>query len=413
MISSSPLRPRRLPLFGLAAALFSLLLTYSVPVLFGLRDLPMGVYSLRSVTMLVAAVLVAPLLGTLVDRARSRRTAVVALALVGAVALAAATGAAQGPDAVSGPVITAVLVTMSAVTALAPVGEQAYLPSIVGRDRLVTANAVLHVLPLLLMMAIGAALSWADGDGLTLAVAVGVAAACAAAAYRGVQADEEPPLPRTGLWRETMEGLRFTFREPVLRAIALCVMVTSLTGGFAEEMEGAARGALADYWNLSLSMMVTLYGATALGALVAVLLHRRLGAYRLAIAALLASQPFILLLALSGGPGGWWWYTLGNLVPTAGLIVVSIALLSHRQAITPDRLLGRVGGTLVALVMLGEIAGTLLRLPGDWLAEDASSPLPLLTGLVLATALGMAAAVPLLRARHLATTPREPESALP
>ncbi|GAA2211357.1 MFS transporter [Nonomuraea monospora] len=411
MITSSPLHPRRLPLFGLAAALSALSLTFIMPVLFGLRDPSMILYGLRGEAMLIAAILVAPLLGALVDRARSRRTVLVAMAWAGVVALAAATVAAQGPDAVSGPVFTAVAVTTSAVTALAPVGEQAYLPSIVGRERLVTANAVLHVLPLLVMVVFGAALSWADGDGLVLAVAVAAMAACAAVAFRGVQADEEPPSPRTGLWRETLEGLRFTFREPVLRAIALCVMVTGLTGGFIEEMEGAARGALADHETISLSMMVTGYGATALGPLVAVLLHRRLGAYRLAVAALLASQPFLLLLTLSGGP---WWYTLGNLVPQAGMIVVSIALLSHRQAITPDRLLGRVSGTLIAVVTLSETLGNvLLGRPGDWLAEDASSPLPLLTGLVVATALSMAAAVPLLRARHLAAAPREPESALP
>jgi hypothetical protein len=215
-----------------------------------------------------------------------------------------------------------------------------------------------------------------------------------------------------------MEGVRFTLREPALRAIALCLMVTTLSAEFTDEVEDAARDALvhgvpaSGYFSLSLTVIG--YGSIILGPPAAVLLHRRLGTYRLAWVALLASQPFTLLLALSGGAGGFIWYTAGKLVPLAGAIVVTIALTSHRQAITPDRLLGRVSGTLVALVALSETAGTvLLGPPGDWLAEfaeDATSPLPLLPGLVLATALAMAAAVPLLRARRLATAASHEEA---
>ncbi|UBU12476.1 MFS transporter [Nonomuraea gerenzanensis] len=408
MISPSLLRPRRLPLFALAVALLAFCLTLSTPSLFRMQELSMGAYMLRGGAVFLAAVVLAPLLGVLVDRARGRRGVQVALALVSAGAIAIAYGAAQGPGAVGAPVVTAMMMTMSAMATLAPVGQDAFLPSVVGRERLVPANAVLCVLPQLVMLVGGAALSWTGLDGPAVGVVIGVPALCAAVAFRGVEAAEEPPPPRAGLWREVVEGVRFTFREPVLRAIALFLVATSLIDGFVGDMTGAARGPLLDAdttgGGLSLAVTASAYGASFLGPLVAVLLYRRLGAYRLAVVALLTSQPFILLLALSGVPGGWLWYTIGDLVPTAGTIVAGIALLSHRQAITPDRLLGRVGGTLIAVTTLSETVGSpLVGLPGEWLADladDASSPPALLPGLGLATALALAAAVPLLRGRR-------------
>ncbi|MGW3344905.1 MFS transporter [Nonomuraea rubra] len=421
MIAPSPLRPRRLPLFGLAVALASVAFAFSAPSLFELTAMTPGVYHLRGLAVTVAAVLVAPLLGVLVDRARRRRTPLVVLPLVGAAGIAIAGGTAVGWDAAGTPAVATGMIMAAGLAALWPVGHEAYLPSIVGRERLVPANALLYVLPQLVMVLVGIVLSWAEYRDLALVIAVCVLLVLAAVAFRGVEAVEEPPPARTGLWREAMEGVRFTLKEPVLRAIALCLVVTTLSAEFADEVVDAARGALLENrmsaGPFSLSLTITSYGAIILGPLVAVLLHRRLGAYRLASAVLLASQPFTLLLALSGVAGGFTWYTLGSLVPLAGSIAVTIALTSHRQAITPDRLLGRVGGTLIALVALSEVVGTLLlgRL-GDWLAElaeDATSPLPLLPGLVLATALAMAAAVPLLRARHPVVSEEAAESAHP
>ncbi|MEV1001724.1 MFS transporter [Nonomuraea sp. NPDC050202] len=437
MITPSPLRPRRLPLFGLAVALVAVALTFSTPSLLDLTPVTPGVYQLRGLAATVAALLVAPLLGVLVDRARRRRTVLVALALVGAAGLAITRGAAAGWDAAGAPAAATGMIMVGCLTALGPVGQEAYLPAIVGRDRLVSANALLYVLPQGVMVAIGVLLAWAEPEGPALVIVVCALLVLAAAAFRGVEAVEpvqgaqtaqtveaveaveavEEP-SRAGLWREAMEGVRFTLREPALRAIALCLMVTTLSAEFTDEVEDAARDALvhgvpaSGYFSLSLTVIG--YGSIILGPPAAVLLHRRLGTYRLAWVALLASQPFTLLLALSGGAGGFIWYTAGKLVPLAGAIVVTIALTSHRQAITPDRLLGRVSGTLVALVALSETAGTiLLGPPGDWLAElaeDATSPLPLLPGLVLATALAMAAAVPLLRARRLATAASREEA---
>ncbi|MFB4270376.1 MFS transporter [Nonomuraea sp. GTA35] len=320
MIIPSPLRPRRLPLFGLAVALVAVALTFSTPPLLDLASVTPGVYQLRGLAATVAALLVAPLLGVLVDRARRRRTVLVALALVGAAGLAITRGATAGWDAAGAPAAAAGMIMVGCLTALGPVGQEAYLPAIVGRDRLVGANALLYVLPQGVMVAIGVLLAWTEPEGPALVIVVCVLLLLAAAAFRGVEADEpiqtveaveaveEPPPSRAGLWREAVEGVRFTLREPALRAIALCLMVTTLSAEFTDEVQDAARGALVHgvpaSGYLSLSLTVIGYGSILLGPLAAVLLHRRLGTYRLAWVALLASQPFTLLLALSGGAGG-------------------------------------------------------------------------------------------------------------
>ena len=255
-----------------------------------------------------------------------------------------------------------------------------------------------------------------DGDEFAFLVVVSVAMAGAALLFRGVDATEEPPPPRAGLWREMAEGIRFTVKQPVLRAIILYLVVSALFAELVDEVTDEAMRVAVDaavrdtplgefYW---WSVTVPVYGAPLLGALLAVLLYRRLGAFRLAWSAVLVSQPFTLLLALSGTDWGQLWYTIGRFVPLTGTIVVAIALLSHRQAITPDRLLGRVGGLLLVLTGLAGSLGDLLETPAEWLAELGGStptPLALLPGLALATAAALAAAVPLLRTRHLATGP--------
>jgi hypothetical protein len=89
-----------------------------------------------------------------------------------------------------------------------------------------------------------------------------------------------------------------------------------------------------------------------------------------------------------------------TVVPQAGWTIIAVALLSYRQAITPDRLLGRTGGTLLLLTGLAGFAD-------EWLEDFAGlllrgwGPLPVL---VLGTAGTLAAAIPLLKVRHLATS---------
>ncbi|MEU7695395.1 MULTISPECIES: hypothetical protein [Microbispora] len=113
---------------------------------------------------------------------------------------------------------------------------------------------------------------------------------------------------------------------------------------------------------------------------------------------------------LSGTGPGWVWYVLGAAVPATGRLVASVALLSHRQAVTPHRLLGRTGAVLVVLTSVADGVAGLLERPAEGLAELGG-----VAPAALATLAALAAAVPLLRARrsadHVATRPPIPERA--
>ncbi|MFB4279157.1 MFS transporter [Nonomuraea sp. MTCD27] len=412
MITPSRLRWLRL-LFAFAA--FALSVDFLRDALLLVRSPEVDRHAwalLEEIAAPLAAILLGLPFGVLIDRVR-RRSVLIAMALLGTTALAAV-AAADGAGLLGGPLLFTVLMVTTALGALAPIGSETYLPSVVGRERLVTANALLSVSPSFIMFALAAALSLADHlDEVGFPIVVGVLMAVAALAFRGVTAVEEPPPPRTGFWREAAEGVRFTVREPALRAIAVYLVASELFEQVAHEVMNETRQAAAAAGDLPMgyfySLMSTFSSVASLllGALLAVLLHRRHAPFRLAWAALLASQPFTLLLALSGTAWGQLWHAFGTFVPQTGTVIVAILLISHRQAITPDRLLGRVSGLLVGLVALADSAGELLEAPAEWLAGiggPAPTPLTLLPGAALAAALALAAAVPLLRRPERALT---------
>ncbi|WP_336210343.1 hypothetical protein [Nonomuraea sp. LPB2021202275-12-8] len=203
------------------------------------------------------------------------------------------------------------------------------------------------------------------GSPGTVAAFLAVAAlAFAASAWLlgAVGAAEEPAPPRTGVWGEAVEGVRFTLAHPVLRAIVVYLVGLTALNELIEDFatrpdrpefdEGTLLGA-------ALSWMI--YLATPFGALLAMLLHRRAGTFRLAWVAILVSQPFALLLVLGGTGWGPIWHVLGQFVPWTGAALAAVTLLSHRQAITPSRLLGRSGATLIVLLGLASVAGSLLE----------------------------------------------------
>ncbi|MBE3014718.1 hypothetical protein IL992_36910 [Microbispora sp. NEAU-D428] len=400
MASPSPAR-RRFALFALAAVIVCVSHPLAEPALWtadGSVLTKILVMVDRSVEPVAILVLALPL-GVLIDRTR-RRSVLVMSALLGAAALTsvAAAGALGAP---TWPLLLAVMPGSGVLAMVTAVGQDAYLPSVVRRERLVPANALLTLLPRIVVMPV--MLTGTIWWGYGFLFAVGLALAVAAALFRGVSAVEGPPPPKAGMWRETTEGIRFTVRHPVLRAIALYLVLSALFSEITDAVAGEAWDTAFDglggtsiesSWLLRITPA---YGPPVLGALVAVLLHRRLGAFRLAWWALLVSGPFTLLLAMSGTGPGWIWSVLGTAVPATGAVITAVALLSHRQAVTPLRLLGRTGALLVVLTTLADGVGSLLEGPAGRLAELGG-----VAPAALATVAALAAAVPLLRARRSA-----------
>lgn len=319
-------------------------------------------------------------MGVLVDRA-ARRSALVWSGVAGSVALGSLAVAA-----LAGVVTTAhVMLALGVVTLVAVTGAlalEAYLPAVTGRHRFVPVNALLYGVASVGTFGFAVTTELPSAPAFVVVLVVpAVGFALSALLFRYVDVPQDPAPPRQGVWPEAVAGVRFTLRHPVLGAIAGYLVALAALG---QLIDAPRPDGLADGWDL-----VTMLAPPLVGVPAAVMLHRRVGALRLAWVAVLATQPFALLLAFPSGAAG---YVLGQALPLAGAATAAIALLSHRQAITPSRLLGRSGGTLVMLVALAAIVGsvleTLLSLAGagrSWLA-------------VPATAGVLAAAVPLLRA---------------
>ncbi|MFF3444847.1 hypothetical protein [Streptosporangium sp. NPDC002721] len=400
-----------------------------------LLDTGFSEIGLLQMAALLTPLLLALPLGVLVDRVR-RGPALVVTGLLSAGVLASLAvvswlGVAGFPHFAVAIVALAIVWTMGEVT------RNAHLPSVVGRDRLVPVNAALFCVasigPFTVPLMLGD-----DADTVVPAVLAAMAVASAASALlfrrldvpeehrldvpeerhfdvpeeRHLDVPEEPPGPRAGWWREAAAGVRFTLTQPVLRAMTVYLVVSALLEPLADKMGRRPPGGEEGHDHLVAVLSLVIKTAPLAGALVAVLLHRRVGALRLAWSAVAVTQPFMLLCALTGMPGGPLWYLLGEFVPWAGWTVAVLALLSHRQVITPGRLLGRTGATLILFTGLAAIAGTFVGIQvihltyavpffGEDLLTEAGAlvGLPVLVLCVFGT---LAAAIPLLRVARLA-----------
>ena len=200
--------------------------------------------------------------------------------------------------------------------------------------------------------------------------ALGFALAASCALLAAVLANGLPVLPQTGtarppLGRAIREGAGFVWRQPYLRAIALCAIVWNL--GFFVLMAVFVPYALThlglDAARTGLSLSA--YGA---GLLLGALAAPRL-AGRLRTGLLLALGPGLSVLAglaLLAGP------TPFGVLPLMAFFLIGfgpmiwqVSQTSLRQIVTPPDLLGRVGATLQVAVFGVRPLGALL---GGWIA---------------------------------------------
>jgi predicted MFS family arabinose efflux permease len=253
------------------------------------------------------------------------------------------------------------------------VSYQSYLPSLVGRDQLMEGNAKLQASQ-------STALVTGPGIGGGLAQLAGAANAVlvTGAGYLAsglfllrIKTTEPEPEPHDGtsLHSRIAEGLRFVFGNPALRAITLCTALGNFGGTILESMRilfltrnlGLSPGAVG-------ALMTMLGVGGVLGALTAGFWIRRIGQARSIWLVPLVTWPAELLTPLAQ-PG--WRITLamaGMAVMSYGVIIYNVAQVSYRQAICPDRLLGRMNASVRFVVWgtmpLGGLAGGAL---GAWL----------------------------------------------
>jgi MFS family permease len=238
------------------------------------------------------------------------------------------------------------------LTVFFDVAYQSYLPSLVGRKHLVEANALLQAT---------AAPSQSGGPAVGGAV-IGVVGApyaifidissfvASAALLLGIRKREEPvrlSSPRARMRTELMEGLRYVLANRLLRAIAA---TTAARNFFA----AVGYAILIVYAVRSLHLSAALIGVTiacanigfVIGALTTRWTARRLGIGRAIVFSAAVVGASVILIPLSPRAFPVPLIVVGLMLYSYGGVVFNITQISLRQAITPDRLQGRMNSVM-------------------------------------------------------------------
>jgi MFS family permease len=266
----------------------------------------------------------------------------------------------------------AVLFLFGIGTTLFDVANASYLPSLVGRERLVDANSRL-VASTSVAGAIGPGLAGALLQLLTAPIAVlidAVSLIISATLMHTIRAPEPEPIQganKSSMRREIADGLRPLYRDPLLRSIVGSSMIYLFFSSImlAVYVLYATRDLA-----LTPAMLGSVYGLGGVGAAIGAVFARRvaqqLGLGLTLIVANLIGGLVLLLIPLAGS------------LPTAAALLLAIAQgvsqamgavffinqTSLRQAITPEHLLGRVNASYRFLTMgaipLGSLLGGVL-----------------------------------------------------
>lgn len=259
----------------------------------------------------------------------------------------------------------AVAVGVGVAETLYDTAAQSVVPRLVARTELPRANGRLYAAELTANELVGPPLAGflvaASALALGAPAAVWVVAAVVLLFLRG-SFRAERPLGRTTVRADVVAGLRFVWRDRVLRRCAVGVGVFNFAGAAREAVlvlyATTAMGLSARGFGLLLGAFAA---GSLLGSLVAARVHRRFAARRILLVAFVGAAALIGVPTLTADP-----YAVGAafLVSGAAVVVANVVVVSMRQAVTPDALLGRVtsGFRVVGwgAKPLGAIAGGVL-----------------------------------------------------
>jgi MFS family permease len=271
------------------------------------------------------------------------------------------------------------------------VAEEAFLPSLVTRDRLVEGNSRLAAIDSVVTIAgPGAGGGLVQLLGAPLAILSDVVSFLASALLlRGIRITGAPSVPapaRANLWVEVGEGLRFLARQPLLRAVTATSATMQLFGGMFNALLALFLTRELGLPGAALGLLYAAGSASGLAAaLAATRLTRRLGLGRVIVAAALAIGAGWLIVALAGDGLGRTVATLGAGILLAGMgnALYNINAASLAQTITPGHLLGRVNASRLFLAWGALPLGALL---GGYLGQAIGlRPTVLLAGTGLAS----------------------------
>ncbi|MDR7419578.1 MAG: MFS transporter [Armatimonadota bacterium] len=296
--------------------------------------------------------LIGLLAGAWVDR--WRRRPVLIAGDIGRALVLVALPVAMHRDVLSLPVLYAGALAIGVLTVFFDVAWQAYLPSLVGRRRLLEGNSKLEASRSTAQIA-GPGFAGAVIQALTAPTAVLVNAASFALSAVCIWFIRKPePAPQAApvsLLDDVREGLAVVFGNPVLRGIAGCT-------GTSNFFSAALWAVLILFATRELKLPPVAIGlvftAGNIGALVGVLLAgpaaRRIGLGPVLVAAPLLSSLGLWPVALATPAVAVPMLIAGQALMTIGGPIYNINQVSLRQAITPLRLQGRMNATMRFLV---------------------------------------------------------------
>ena len=254
------------------------------------------------------------------------------------------------------------------------VAYQSYLPSVVERDRLVEGNAKLEI-SVSATSFIGPSIAGFLAELLRPAIAIFFDVV----SYLGsivflilIRRPEVPPQPhdpatgpRPSMRQDATEGLRYVLGHRYLRYIAACTGTLNLFGN----LGGAI---LILYIVQQLGLTAGTIGIVLsignLGVLVGALLSERVGRWigigPTIVWSALFSSFSLIAVALAPREAPVPFLIAGGFIGTVTAVIYNVNQVSLRQAITPDRMLGRMNATMRFIVWgtipIGALAGAVL-----------------------------------------------------
>lgn len=303
--------------------------------------------------------------GAWVDRVR-RRPLLVASDLLRAVLLLSIPLAA-----VFGALTMAQLLVVSLLAGVArvffDVGYRSYLPSVIGRDRVLAGNSSLEFVRASGQVAgpaLGGVLVSLIGAASVVLVQAGTFAV-SALCLLGIRAREVAPVAperRRRMRSEIAEGLGVVFRSRVLRATAVASALSNFSFAMASAVNMVFLSRTLGLDPALIGVVIAVGSVTVMvGAAFTTRLSRAVGSVRIVWLSLAVTAPLSLLGAFA--QPGWWTLLIvaGIAAGEFGQIVYAITQVSVRQQICADRVLGRVNATMQVVVMglfpLGAIVG--------------------------------------------------------
>jgi len=251
-------------------------------------------------------------------------------------------------------VIVAVLLTGIA-TVFFDVSYQSYLPTLVGREHLVEGNAKLQAVQSTAVLAgpstAGVLVQLVSAASTVLATGLGYLGS--ALCLLRIRATEPEPerTEHDRLLPQMLEGLRFVFGSPTLRAITLCTATANLFNGTFDAVRVLFLTRTA---GLSPALVGALFAVSGVGGIVAALVSGpvilRIGQARSIWLIPALTMPLTLLFPLVSQGWGLALAAFGMVSSGFGIILYNVAQVSYRQAICPDRMLGRMNASVRFIV---------------------------------------------------------------